>query len=79
MNQKKFNIVFLDPPYNKNYLLETLQEIDKSAILKEGGLVIIQHPANTVLECDYKNIFYLKDRKYGRSKITIFDIDYKNT
>lgn len=78
INQIKFDIVFLDPPYFKNYYLKTLQEIDKSTIINEGGLIIVQHSTNVEVKSDFKNIFFLKERKYGNSKITIFYINYKN-
>jgi 16S rRNA G966 N2-methylase RsmD len=68
----------LDPPYFKNYYLKTLQEIDKSTIINEGGLIIVQHSTNVEVKSDFKNIFFLKERKYGNSKITIFYINYKN-
>ena len=79
VKQKRFDIVFLDPPYNKNYFLKTLHEIDRNVIIKEGGLIIVQHPADLVVKYDFENIFYFKEKKYGNSKITIFYINYKHT
>lgn len=71
-NQIKFDIVFLDPPYFKNIYLKILQEIDKSTVINEGGLIIVQHSTDAKVNYDFKNIIFLKERKYGKSKITIF-------
>ena len=77
IKQKKFDIAFLDPPYNKNYFFKTLLEIDRSTIIKEGGLVIVQHPAQLIVKYKFRNMFCFKEKKYGGSRITIFYINYK--
>lgn len=79
IKQKKFDIVFLDPPYHKDYFSKTLHEIDRSMIIKEGGLIIVQHPADLLVKYDFENMFCFKEKKYGNSKITIFYINYKYT
>lgn len=72
LNQKIFDIIFIDPPYNKKYLSKALQEIDKSTIIKKESLIIVQHPIQTEVKEDFTNIFCCKEKKYGSSKITIF-------
>lgn len=37
-----FDIVFLDPPFNKNMLPQVIETLDKQALLKSGTLVYIE-------------------------------------
>lgn len=44
-NSKEFDIIFLDPPFAKNYLPQCLSHITQGNILKSGGLVYLESPA----------------------------------
>jgi len=70
--QKKFDIIFLDPPYNRNYALNTLHIIDQSNIAKEGCIIIVQHPFHTEVKSDFRKLLFTKEKKYGKSKVTFF-------
>lgn len=66
-----FDIIFLDPPYNKGYVLPVLSVIFQRRILSEDGIA--------VLESDFKDehgevpgFDILKQRKYGRTFITVY-------
>jgi 16S rRNA (guanine(966)-N(2))-methyltransferase RsmD len=72
LEQKKFDIIFLDPPYNKNYALTSLREIDQGALAKEGAIIVVQHPIKYEIKENFKNLVCLKEKKYGKSGITIF-------
>lgn len=72
LKNNTFDIIFLDPPYNSNYFLKTLQLIDQNPICKEGGIIIVQHPINTNIGSEFKNLLLIKERKYGSSKISIY-------
>lgn len=73
LNYAKFDIIFLDPPYyNKSYISKALQLIDQVNIVKDGGIIIAQHPTHIVLQDSFNSIFCIKEKKYGKSRITIF-------
>ncbi|MGI6049868.1 MAG: 16S rRNA (guanine(966)-N(2))-methyltransferase RsmD [Acetivibrionales bacterium] len=40
---KKFDIIFLDPPYNMNFLINTIQSIDEFDIITEEGIIACEH------------------------------------
>ena len=66
--EKKFDIIFMDPPYkdkNLNLLLENLNDIK---ILNENGIIVIHRHKN---EQDIipKNFKVIEKKKYGLSKI----------
>ncbi len=41
--QEKFDIIFLDPPYKKNYADECLLSIKNKNILNDDGYIIVEH------------------------------------
>jgi len=68
----KFDIVFMDPPYDSPVLDEALQKAAAVDILNESGIILC--------ECDYKKEFgelpsdykQVGDYKYGRVRIVAF-------
>ncbi len=67
--EKKFDIIFLDPPYQSNQLNTALKIIEKRDLLNKGGIVI----------CEYEqaapetNLKLIKEKSYGAKKIKIFE------
>ena len=45
LNKKgqKFDMVFVDPPYNMNFLINTIQNIDEFDIISEEGIIACEH------------------------------------
>ena len=64
---KKYDIIFLDPPYGNNYIKPCLEIIENNNLLKENGLVICEYEQE-VFESSYP---ILKEKKYGTTKIKI--------
>lgn len=64
---KKIDIVFLDPPYKTNLAVESLQKIIMSNLLTEDGIVIIEtddiNKEKDILKIENVEIF--DKRKYG--------------
>jgi 16S rRNA (guanine(966)-N(2))-methyltransferase RsmD len=71
MHDRRFDIVFLDPPYNENGIYETLRHLARSPVLEEGGLII------TETETRFPPLegvpFTLeRQRDYGRTRFLFF-------
>lgn len=64
---KKFDIIFLDPPYKTNLVNESLQKIIMSNLLTEDGIIIIEtddiNKEKEILDLEEIEIF--DKRKYG--------------
>ena len=65
---KKFDIIFLDPPYKDKNLEKIFINIKKEKILEKNGVIILHRHKNEqeILSADYKII---EEKKYGISKI----------
>ena len=66
--KKKFNIIFLDPPYKDKNLENLLKNIYDEKILNKKGIIIIHRHKNEkdIMPKQYKVI---EEKKYGISKI----------
>ncbi|RPG04895.1 MAG: 16S rRNA (guanine(966)-N(2))-methyltransferase RsmD [Pelagibacteraceae bacterium TMED267] len=70
---KKFNIIFLDPPYKDKNLENLLNDIYKSKILFKKSVVIIHRHKNE--KDDFpKQYKIIDEKKYGISKIIFLSI-----
>ena len=67
----QFDIIFLDPPYSKNIEDNVLKKIDSMDLLKPDGIIILETEYAHVPD-DFKNLHISKQRKYGRTYITIY-------
>jgi len=65
---KKFDIIFMDPPYKEKHMPELLKKVYQANILNGEGIVIIHRHKNEKDKLDeFFNI--LEEKKYGISKI----------
>lgn len=69
---KKLDLIFLDPPYATNYIEESLILIEKYNLLNEDGLIICE--SDNLDRIVYPNSFKaIKDRKYGDKWVVILE------
>ena len=69
---EQFDLIFVDPPYHKDMAKKCLLYIDYYDILRQAGLVVVEHFKADSLEADLETLVPEKERKYGDTVITIF-------
>ena len=67
---KKFDIIFLDPPYNYKNINFLIDQIIDHKILKNNGIILIHRHKKDDIQITPK-MRILDIRKYGLSKIII--------
>ena len=71
LKDKKFDLIFLDPPYNTNYIEESIKLIDEYNLIDEGIIVCETDNIDKVV---YPNSFScVKNKKYGDKYIVILE------
>ncbi len=70
---KKFDIIFLDPPYKEKDLFKILSHIVNDKILKQKGIIIL-HRHKKQIDSLPDQLKILEEKKYGISKILFCDI-----
>ena len=66
----KYDIIFLDPPYNKRIINDIIYTLIMDDMVNEEGLIVIEHSGNYEY-IDYDGLVVIKDKKYGDKFITI--------
>jgi len=70
----KFDVVFLDPPYDEGLTDDTLRLIAGSDILKVDGVVVAEHQYKETLSNRYRKLQLSDRRKYGKTEVSFFYI-----
>ena len=78
LKDKKINLIYLDPPYNTDYIIESLKKIVEYDLLDENGIIIAETDDPNRVE-DLKNIENLNleiydKRNYGRAYLFFLKI-----
>ncbi len=50
-----FDLIFLDPPYDKNLVNKTLENIFVNNILNEDGIIVVEHSSKEVIDEKFQN------------------------
>lgn len=69
-----FDIIFIDPPYYEGLFEEAINLIVENNILCEDGIIVVEHDSNTDLP-DFSNIYKIKEKKYGMTKLTFYSLE----
>jgi len=74
--ENKFDLIFMDPPYNKNLVNSTLEKVISNNLLNENGQIIVEHSPRELIDDKWgKMIVFSKD--YGSSVVTILEKEKK--
>ena len=67
IKDKKFDIIFLDPPYKSDYVEKSIEYISKYNLLAENGIIIVEtNDENKIDKINAKkNLEVYDTRKYG--------------
>ncbi len=69
-NNIKFNLIFLDPPYDTNYIEESINLITEYNLLQDEGLIICE--SSFLNKIIYNNNYQeIKSKKYGDKWVVI--------
>ena len=69
---KKFNIIFLDPPYAEVFLENALKHITEIDILQSGGIIATERPLGKELPWTFEGFERSRDYKYGKILLTFY-------
>lgn len=67
----KFDVIFLDPPYNYEKLKNLIENVVKCDILCKDGILIVEHDKNIPLE-PVEKLVNIKTKSYSLTSIDFF-------
>ena len=68
----KFDLVFMDPPYDKDMVKKTLVNLNDSKLLANGAICVVEHSKKELIE-DIENFTVHDERVYGRTKVSFIN------
>lgn len=68
----KFDLIFLDPPYDTGLLDKALANVVQFDILAEGGIIVCESRREKVLPQLQPPYHLLTERNYGKIKLTLY-------
>jgi 16S rRNA (guanine(966)-N(2))-methyltransferase RsmD len=69
-----FDYIFMDPPYGKDLVIQTIENIYKLGIIKNKGIIIAEHETELELPIHILGFTKSDSRNYGRTTVTFYKI-----
>jgi 16S rRNA (guanine966-N2)-methyltransferase len=67
-----FDLIFLDPPYDCEWIDRTLGIIARERLLRESGMLIAEHSIREKVEPRYDSLALHDQRRYGSTLLSFF-------
>ena len=67
----KFDLVFLDPPYNSDFGEKAIYLLKDLKLLKKDAIIVFEHTSEKCLQNKLERFIIEKSRKYGIVMVTI--------
>ena len=67
---EKFDIAFLDPPYEAGILIKALETV--SLKMSDYGIIICEHPTEVTLPEEVSGFTVFKVYRYGKINVTVY-------
>jgi len=68
----RFDVVFLDPPYEGDDVRETLESLGDAALLADGAVVVAQHLTKRAPPASTGALTAFRTRRFGETTLTFF-------
>ena len=68
----RFDLLFMDPPYNSDLAEKTIVKASESDILVSDGLVIVEHSSKLRLDDKYGGLVHRETRRFGDTALSFF-------
>ena len=73
LKNKKFDVVFLDPPFRMKVIDELIKFLVSNDMLNPGGYIMAEYPKEDVVNHDYPGFKVKLCRRYASSEVLILE------
>ncbi len=67
-----FDLIFLDPPYQKSMIDQLLTDGNLASCLSSKGMLIAEHSPKEALQPAYPGLDFFRQKKYGNTAFSFF-------
>lgn len=76
-NNIKFDLIFVDPPYNYEIINEILDKVNEYQLINNNGIIVLEYSYDKIDNIS-NNYSLLKYKKYGDKYISVYEFEKKN-
>ena len=69
---ESYDVVLMDPPYADPQIGDTMTTIVESHLLKDGGLLVVEHASRVSLSERVSGLVLERSRRYGDTSVSIY-------
>lgn len=69
---ESFDIVIMDPPYLKDFIVPVIKRLSENNLVSEDGLILVEHEKTDKLPETIEDFKMAKQKKYGKTLVSIF-------
>ena len=73
--REKFDIIFLDPPYNSDAIAIALKKIADGNLIADGGYIVCESDNSKPFE--HEGLSLYRHNKYGKAYVTVLKKEYE--
>ena len=76
INDMKFDLIYLDPPYKTDYAEKSIEQIIKLELFHKETIIIVETDGeNVISNIEKQNVKIIDKRKYGRAIIVFLKVN----
>lgn len=72
LKENKFDIIYIDPPYNKGMGIDAIERISEYQLLSEDGVLILETDTNEEVPNEIGIYEKYNNKRYGRNILNLF-------
>lgn len=77
IHDRKFNIIYIDPPYSTGIAQKAMTEISASDILDKDGYIVVEHDARDVMPEQVGRLALFRSKLYGNTRLSFYAVGEK--
>lgn len=74
-DNRKFDIIFMDPPYLKGYEKNALLEVSDKDLLSDEGIIVVEHDITDEMPEKSGKLSMLRQKKYGNTMLAFYGLE----
>ena len=74
-HQAQFDLIFMDPPYDKGLVDKTLHQLARAGVVKPQGIVVVEHSGREMPGLSYPPLKLRDQRRYGDSWVSFYTVE----
>jgi 16S rRNA (guanine966-N2)-methyltransferase len=71
-DQGAFDLIFIDPPYNRGLIRPTLLNLSESQLPSDDALAVVEHDPSESIDPPLSGWVPIDQRRYGRTQLSFF-------